>query len=343
MGAGWQLGDDAWLAVWAKSDRDERGVCVEWAPLYQHLDDAMAVAGRLVDEWVSPQVLGRVGRELPDGVSGVRVLACWLAGVHDVGKVSPAFAVQVRELADYMRRFGLGPLPQVANSPSRREVSHAIVGHLAVREWLTDELGFAFRRGIAAQLGAIVGGHHGVPAEQSQLDLASAHSELVGTGPWAQVRELFLERATDRIGGRDVLLRYRDVRLSRPSQALLTAIVIVADWIASNSDLFPLRPVAALPDSPARPDDGVTTSRLEYGWARLNLPPRWSARPPARRGDQLFRDRFDRPGASMRPVQRAAVEAALAQREPGLIVVEAPMGTGKTEAALLAAEVLAAR
>ena len=334
---------DSWLAVWAKSDRDERRVCVAWAPLYQHLDDAMAVAGRLVDEWVSPQVLRRIGGEFPDGVAGVRTLACWLAGVHDVGKASPAFAVQVDTLADYMRRCGLGPNQNVASSPTRRAVSHAIVGQLAVREWLVDELGFSFRGGIAAQLGAIVGSHHGVPPERGQLDLASSHSELVGSGPWVQVRKAFLERAAARIGGRERLQRYCDVRLSRPSQALLTAIVIVADWIASNSELFPLRPIADMPATPTRPDDAQTAARLEGGWASLNLPPRWSAQAPDGHDDLLFRARFGRPGASMRPVQRAAVQAAITQHEPGLVVVEAPMGTGKTEAALLAAEILAHR
>src|SRR4051812_44712539 len=100
------LAEDAWLSVWAKSVRDERGVVVGWLPLHQHLDDTAAVAGRLVDQWVSPQVIATIARDLPDGAVGVRRLACWLAAVHDVGKASPAFVCQVRELADHMRDVG---------------------------------------------------------------------------------------------------------------------------------------------------------------------------------------------------------------------------------------------
>lgn len=336
------LGRDAWLSVWAKSVYDEHGVCTNWLPLHQHLDDTMAVAGQLVDEWVSPQVVRRIASDLPDGADGVRVLACWLAGVHDVGKASPAFAVQVGMLADHMRRFGLATNPRIADDPKRREVSHAIVGHLAVRDWLSQELGLA-PRGIAAQLGSVVGGHHGVPPEPSQLALAIDRPDLVGDGGWAAARRFFLDRATERVGGREVLARYRDVRLSLPTQALLTAIVIVADWIASNDELFPLRPVTRLGGAPSHPDDAVTAERLATGWARLNLPPRWSAPPPSDVDDRLFQQRFDRPGAVLRPVQRAALDAATAQTQPGMIVIEAPMGSGKTEAALLAAEVLAHR
>lgn len=57
-----------------------------------------------------------------------------------------------------------------------------------------------------------------------------------------------------------------------------------------------------------------------------------------------MRTRFTLPdGAQPNLVQRAVVHAVDGMAEPGLIVIEAPMGIGKTEAALAAAEHLAAR
>src|ERR1043165_1794177 len=125
-----------WFSTWAKSACNELGDVTCWLPLHQHLDDAAGVAGQLVDNWVSPQVLARIARDLDGSVAAVRSLACWLAGVHDVGKASPAFASKVPVLADQMRRDGLVTRTAVANDPQRGKVTHALVGHVAARDWL---------------------------------------------------------------------------------------------------------------------------------------------------------------------------------------------------------------
>ncbi|MEV8442119.1 CRISPR-associated helicase Cas3' [Actinosynnema sp. NPDC051121] len=321
-----------WRVVWAKSVHDPQGRLTHWLPLRQHLDDSAAVAGRLVDEWVSPQVVRRIARDLPDGVDGVRALACWLVGVHDVGKASPAFVVQVPVLADRMRVAGLDARPGLLSHPSRSRVNHALVGHLAVRKFLFTQQGFG-RAVVAEQLASVVGSHHGVPPERLSLQEAGLERELIGEGVWELARRFFLERAS---AGLD-LGRYRDVRLSRPSQVLLTSIVILADWLASNAEFFPLL------QAHEPPEEFDMAARLEFGWKQVGLPQRWRAQRLESDVDAVFRARFDRDADGARPVQLAAVEVAASAERPGLIVVEAPMGAGKTEAALLAAEELAAK
>jgi CRISPR-associated helicase Cas3/CRISPR-associated endonuclease Cas3-HD len=332
----------SWFSVWAKSACDDHGQVVRWLPLHQHLDDAAGVAGLLVDEWVSPQVLARIARDLHGGVTDVRALVCWLAGVHDVGKASPAFASKVPILAGRMSRYSLATHAAIERDPKRREATHALVGHVAVRDWLVREHGFERHR-LATWLGSVVGSHHGVPPESSQFGLIRDRTDLVGAGAWASARDAILDRTTGRVGGRDVVASWASASLTQPSLVLLTAIVVVADWISSNSDLFPLWPVHEGDDSLIEPDDRRTARRLEAGWAQLGLPPRWAAEALGTDLDQVFRDRFRRPTGAVRPVQVAAVETVQTQRAPGMVLIEAPMGSGKTEAALLAAEELAHR
>jgi CRISPR-associated endonuclease/helicase Cas3 len=231
--------DPTCWSVWAKSGRDDQNRIAAWLPLHQHLDDTAGVAGLLVDHWISPHVIALVAQDFPGGTSEMRALATWLAGTHDVGKISPAFSVQVPELTVSMGHCGLTMSPILQNDPDRGRVSHALVGQLAIRDWLVRDLGFS-RRGIAAALASIIGSHHGVPPEQEHLSTARGRPDLMGVGDWARTREAMLRRATDRIGGTDVLRGYQQLTLNLPSQVLLTASVILADWIASNPDLFPL-------------------------------------------------------------------------------------------------------
>ncbi|PFG50979.1 CRISPR-associated endonuclease/helicase Cas3 [Amycolatopsis sulphurea] len=318
--------------VWAKSVLDEHGRVTHWLPLRQHLDDSGAVAARLVDEWLSKQTISRLAREVPGGHDGVRALLVWLARVHDVGKASPAFAVQVPVLADRMRRAGIVAAPGLLTHPQRSRVRHELVGHLVVRDHVLAVCG-PESRVIAEQLGSVVGSHHGVPPELTVLRTVAEYPELVGDGAWEQARRFFLDRAAGDIN----LAAYSEKRLSRPVLSLLTAAVILADWIASNSELFPLM------EAHEDPVEMDLTARVDQGWKLLDLPRRWSALPVGSDVDSAFRARFRPESAGARPVQQAMVEIAAGLERPGLVIIEAPMGIGKTEAALLAAEELAAK
>lgn len=321
---------EAAASVWAKSSKNDAG----WLPLWRHMDDSAAVAGHLWDSWLPATSRRLIAEALPGGEGDGRRLVVWLAGVHDIGKATPVFASQVASLAEPMRRHGL----HMRNKyPSRdaRLTRHAVAGQILLERWLADRYGWD--RIQSRQLAVVVGGHHGVPPTTSEILDAEGHLGLLGLRDsqqaWQVVQRELLDRAASRYGVSELLPHWADIDVSQPAQVLLTGLVIMADWIASNQDYFPYDYERV--SSP---------SRIADAWAGLNLPTPWQAVRALEPPEKLFASRFTLPaGATPRPVQSAAVEVSRTMPPAGLLVIEAPMGEGKTEAALAAAEVLAAR
>lgn len=322
------------LKVWAKHDWDSDA----WLPLWRHMEDSAAVAGLLWDQWLPRSTRNLIAAELPGAAYDARRLVVWMAGVHDIGKATPAFACQVESLAQVMRAEGLEMSSQRAMGADRKLAPHGLAGQVLLGEWLEDRYGWA--RSQTGQFTVAVGGHHGVPPEHGQITALDKHPQLLRTHGssrelWQHVQQELLEACAAEFGVHDRLSAWRSVKLPQPVQVVLTALVIVSDWIASNPDLFPYFPQDASRSS---------EERVTAAWRGLNLPGAWQAEEPTADVQELFASRFDLPpGAKVRPVQEAAVELARTMDEPGLLVIEAPMGEGKTEAALAAAEVLAAR
>lgn len=302
------------------------------------MEDSAAVAGLLWEQWLPAGTRKLVSEALPGGEPEARALAVWLAGVHDVGKATPAFACQVDQLADVMRGRGLEMRSARAFGPDRRIAPHGLAGQVLLGEWLEERYGWMPAR--TGQFTVAVGGHHGVPPEHGQIKALYAREELLRTPgasgrAWRLMQTELLDACAEQFEVAERLAGWREVKLSQPVQVLLTALVIVSDWIASNPALFPY-----FPDGAARPGD----ERLVAAWQGLDLPEPWQAEEPEGTVQALFASRFDLPeGAEVHPVQEAAVKLARELETPGLMVVEAPMGEGKTEAALAVAEVFAAR
>jgi CRISPR-associated endonuclease/helicase Cas3 len=101
---------------------------------------------------------------------------------------------------------------------------------------------------------------------------------------------------------------------------LLAGLISVADWIGSNEFFFP----AEIEQPVDVANDIANRAVSQIGW------------PGGRLLSKPFEQTF---GFSPNAVQNAVVDSATA---PGLIIVEAPMGWGKTEAALAAAQRLIA-
>lgn len=323
------LPPDAMRALWAKSDKThELSLTLE-----QHLDDAADVAGLLWDRWLPRHVCDAISAPAGGAAAG-RALVTFLAGVHDVGKASPAFQVQgPPHLVAACTAAGFDIAPSVAYE--RSKLPHALAGQVALEHWLAEEHGGEHPAGRV--LGSVVGGHHGLFATTGMLRDAPTRPHLLGDGPWRVARDQLIRRALHRAEAGEHLDRWRESTWPIPTQVLLTATVILADWIASNTDLFPL---AGSGDVPERHG----TDRLAAGWEQLGLPPRWEPEDADAPVDALLRSRFALPDdAGARPMQATVLDLVGQLESPGLLIVEAPTGEGKTEAALLAAEQMAHR
>lgn len=289
--------------------------------------DSAGVAGRLWDEWlphtVKRQIMNGAGS---DDEADARVLVMWLAAVHDAGKAHPAFAHQVRDLAVAMEVQGFR-FSAVYTSDQR--IPHSVLSHVIIREWLRSR--WAFDLSAASSYAVVPGGHHGVPPQQTQLRRARDETEALNE-VWHQVQAELLDACTEVTGAFAYLGLWRDRPLAPAAQMLLTAVVILSDWIASNPHLFGYGDPSDFPE------------RLASAWAALELIGPWEAPEAPQDAGELFAARFTLPvGAMPNPMQCAAVEAAQAMVEPGLMIIEAAMGEGKTEAAFAAAEVFAGK
>lgn len=339
---------EAARSAWGKSWPQRTPDIEVWNPLWRHLQDSAAVAGRLWDQWL-PRVVRDQIADAAGGEAAARALLVFLAGVHDIGKATPAFAVQVAALRDQMVMAGLA-MPREIAAAERRRMPHSLAGQVVLAGWLRQRHGWA--AGEALGLTSVVGGHHGITPSWGELSDALAPREgtggetstglLLGTGEWERVQIELLDHMAARTGADAFLAGPAWRSLPTPVLALALSVVVVADWLASNDALFPLTPVADVrPLAQPAEDDAA---RLEAAWQRVALPRPWTVEQVTGTADELLAARFALPeGARARPVQVAAVDAARTMDPAGILVVEAPMGEGKTEAALLAAEVLAAR
>lgn len=319
-----------------------------WLSVAQHLMDAADVAGYLFDEYLSEHHRRLMASVWEGDQAKARATFVFLAGIHDVGKVSPQFACQSAELAPFIRAQGLG-IMRKADYPERKFLPHGLVSQFAFQEAIVRGGGDAAR---AVHWAVLVGIHHGRYPDAGAVNVArqqyrTQEGSEQDDPRWGQARAEILRWMARRSG----------FPLEAPGTALpelpiavasaYASALVIADWLASNEDYFPLRPRPDKGDEECairfypELDAGQQRKRAARGWKRAAFPA--PMRLPATLEEPIadfYRHRFGWP-TSYRPTcaQRKAVEIASTE-DPDLMIVEAPPGSGKTELAFAAAEVL---
>jgi CRISPR-associated endonuclease/helicase Cas3 len=233
-----------------------------------------------------------------------------LVAAHDIGKITPGF----------LRKCNLSRFSQLSGS-QHCAGDHALVSQafLASLPEMQDDRKLPLIWGLSA------GGHHGsYPTSKVHNNLGKRSGPVELDLVWPdQLRRTLLAELIAHFGPLPTEPTGLGSRVH-----WLTGLVTFCDWIGSNTDWFPLHARQPLRDhftlESARA--GANAALRRIGWHRRAILPALS-----------FSRLFAAPAAPQltpRPLQETLVSLA---DQPGLYIVEAPMGMGKTEAALAAA------
>ena len=329
-------------SFWAKTgDKDSptRGLS-----LVQHMLDAGSVAARLWDTWLAPGLQKRFSEHLHLSMEDTRALVCWLAATHDMGKATPEFSGQLdarrdENLAVYRQRIEQQDFefPEDLVTPvSGLRCPHSKYSQSILIHLLTNNIE-GIPREVAETLASISGAHHGTPADYmpNSADLSNVILERLSPKWHAAWQELYTI-TLKRFGASSALhqLAQHGQTIPVSVQFCITGFVIMSDWIASNPDFFPMGTFGSADQE----------QRARIGWQVLGLEQRWIAAldtNPDTPAPDLYASRFGWSNPILRPMQEVVVEAARSMQSGGMMCIEAPMGQGKTEAGLIAAEFLA--
>lgn len=283
-----------------------------YLPVYVHCTDTADVMEYLLFKRLSAHerlcICGLSDAEL---VKLVRFLGI----IHDIGKLTPIFQAKIAKVISELKEIlkGMGIVLTELS-----ECNHAKDGEVILRE-----------NGINKKICEIVGSHHGKPQSG---DTASKYNVRYNGELWKSIWKEFIDYSLEYAGYSDISEVPQNIDM--PAQMLLTGLLITADWIASNQELFPLFNIND------RDIDSIDRgARLSYAVNKLELTDYWKS-DCVRMDARIFEDRF---GFSPNTVQNAVIDIANNAEKPIMMIIEAQMGIGKTEAALAAAEIMGAK
>lgn len=329
---------EAWRLFWAKTNREKiEGLPPDWThPLWAHLLD-VGSAAEVLWELFLPQSLKQkmadsLGMNLADAG---KFLSIWI-GLHDLGKAIPSFQgiesngqyaapAIVRQLAE----AGLA----VRADANRLHHGHASIA--IVRRWLhgdidLDRNGKALPEFLLDALATCVGIHHGKLTSNEIVNQVSEDQRpnaALGDASWKLAQGNLAEAVFTAWGaawpelGRQPMTR-RGVQQPWPDWLMAFAgWATLADWLGSMQTCY---------DHTVQATDSLEAYLVSSRKGALAAYQAAGLTHQAKLEVSTFEAHF---GKKPRPLQEIARTIGLHQNEPNLLIVEAPTGEGKTEAA----------
>lgn len=293
---------------WAKTNADGT-----WHPLVPHCLDVAAVALALLER-EPRQTRERLAQALGLTWDEARPWLLLLIAAHDLGKACPGFQCKWKNLT------GL----HAGRNPDTH-INHAYVSQVVLAAWLEQR---QWPKELARLAADAVGCHHGSrasPELRFRLEDGGWQVRRALGGPdWDEARQQLLDTLAAVF--RPTVAPAKD-SLTGPEFMLLAGLTSFADWIGSNTEWFKF----AGEDAVAEPEKWFDKRRHDAERALDAIG--WLPRTALSATPQAFAEVF---GFAPRPLQQAVADMLGRLAGPSVLLIEAPMGEGKTEAAWFA-------
>jgi len=301
------------LKLWAKS----KGKTPEEVlyPLLYHMIDVAMVSEEMWRRALHAQTRSLMAHSFGLADRETSVCLSFWAGLHDIGKASPSFQSMNSTAQSRLESLGF-------DFESREKARHEAIT-LKVFPHLVEAASPGSLPLEAARLiGRAIAGHHGA------FQHADPGPRQRGEGRWAEARSALISELSRILGVSQLPAPRCSLEESMP-YLMLAGLTAVADWIASNEDFFPY-------ETGSTPDGHAVVSRQLAREAMQKLG--WTGwRPPTT--TPSLRDLFPRIIDNPYPLQEKVGQLPdTLTQTPGLVIIEAPMGEGKTEAAIYLAD-----
>lgn len=287
-------------------------------PLIGHMVDVASVAQAMWSHSLSPVIRSEISQYLKLSDKDAMLWMSFWAGLHDLGKATPAFQAKRPEAKSFLQTKGY--------KFTKSEKPHGLMSAYIIAKAFSQGQPFALPSDLRTMICFSLGGHHGIFPDDllfSRVNVLDA-----GMGNWERVQIALTARLADLIGVNLEKKPSPDGGINGTFFTLLSGLTSVGDWIASSEAFFSVD---------TKDDDLEQYKLLSQELARQAIEHlRWESRrnePSERSFNEVF-PFITQPY----PLQNEAIEFAKRLDGPGLIIVEAPMGEGKTEVALYLAE-----
>ena len=233
-----------------------------------------------------------------------------LAALHDLGKVSPGFQ---RKCEEWLRQENLLEIARRWNWEQEMEPDHGKVTHAVLQGFFNEK---GTNENASNYLSTVLGGHHGRLSPPSERGFRTSKAIVEGQSGinWEEERRRVAEKIVSEFG-----IDLSKISIDDSSAGLwwLAGLTSVADWIGSDERYFPAE---GRQESKSVRETAIRCLN-EIGFVKHRIVKGLS-----------FQDLFD--GNDPYDMQQEALSTIT---DRGVYVIEAPMGMGKTEAALGAA------